>query len=112
MHTLTGVPVVGVPLHRRRRRVAPLTPAYYKEKPSARVIPFDKLSDRTLTPAYNKERPLRGPLLSPLFNASHFHQHESFFNSPFQLLTPNCLRRLMAALGIVQTSLTLLSFAH
>ena len=25
---------------------------------------------------------------------------------------PNCLRRLMAALGIVQTSLTLLSFAH
>ena len=52
MHTLTGVLGVGFHLYRRRRRFAPLTPAYYKEKPSARVIPFDKLRDRTLTPAY------------------------------------------------------------
>ena len=57
MHTLTGVPAVGFHLYRRRRRFAPLTPAYYKEKPSARVIPFDKLRDRTLTPAYYKEKP-------------------------------------------------------
>lgn len=45
MHTLTGVLGVGFHLYRRRRRFAPLTPVYYKEKPSARVIPFDKLRD-------------------------------------------------------------------
>ena len=60
MHTLTGVLGVGFHLYKRRRRVAPLTPVYYKEKPTARVIPFDKLRDLALTPTYNKERPLRG----------------------------------------------------
>ena len=92
MHTLTGVLGVGFHLYRRRRRFAPLTPAYYKEKPSARVIPFDKLRDRTLTPTYNKERPLRGPLLSPFsfIQCYAFHQHVSLSNPNFfnTLATP------------------------